>query len=344
MTRHGFFFSCLGAWSLSWLAAAVAVAGNAGESATGEVVVSPAATENLVAPYQDVSLGLDESALAHAAGLKFLTFAFIEAASSSNCTATWGGLGSVSSDGILTGYVSNIRAAGGDAIFSFGGASGFELADVCTSVSKLQAQYQKVITKYGAKRLDFDIEADDADSIDNTAAIDLRNRALAALQKANPGLLISYTLPVDVSGLESNALFVLQSAQKFGVTVHSVNIMTMDYGSPANPKTEGKNAVSSANNTLAQLAKLGLNAGLGIIALPGKEDTFTSSFPEEFTLADAQTLVTFAKAHRSQIDLLSFWELSRDQQCPGGGGGPDENTCSSITQKPNQFSQIFEQF
>jgi chitinase len=341
MIRHGFLSSCLGSWSLSWLAA-VAVAGNAG-GATVEAV-SPAATENLVAPYQDVSLSLDESALAHAAGLKFLTFAFIEAASSTNCTAAWGGLGPVSSDGTLTGYVSNIRTAGGDVIFSFGGASGFELADVCTSVSKLQAQYQKVIDKYGAKRLDFDIEVDDADSIDNKAAIDLRNRALAALQKANPGLLISYTLPVDVSGLESNALFVLQSAKKFGVTVHSVNIMTMDYGSPANPRTEGKNAVSSANNTLAQLAQLGLNAGLGIIVLPGKEDTFTSSYPEEFTLTDAQTVVTYANAHRSQIDLLSFWELSRDQECPGGGGGPDENTCSSITQQPNQFSHIFEQF
>jgi len=301
------------------------------------------ATEHRVSPYQDVSLGFDESVLAQDARLKSLTFAFVEAASSTDCTAAWGGLGPVQSDTTIGGYVTNIRAAGGDVTFSFGGAVGFELADVCQSVASLQAQYQQVIDKYHARRLDFDIEVDDGDSIDNTTAIDRRSQALAALQHANPGLLITFALPVAIDGLLSNGLFVLQSAQKFGVQVHGVNILAMDYGS-GDPTVEGKNAISSATHTLTQLQQIGLHTSVGIVVLPGKEDTFTADFPEVFTLPDAREVLEYADEHRGQINLLSFWELSRDQSCPGGGGDPDENTCSSITQRPHEFSHIFERF
>jgi len=294
-----------------------------------------------VAPYQDVSLGYDEASLVQAAGLKDLTFAFVEA-NGTSCQAAWGGLGPVASDTTLGPYVEAIRGNGGDVIFSFGGAVGYELADKCTSADSLQAQYQVVVTQYQATRLDFDIEYDTGDSIDDEASIDRRNQALAALQQANPGLIIRYTVPVAVNGLESNALYVLQSALKYGVSVVGVNIMTMDYGPPADPSTEGANAISSATATLGQLARIGMNAKLGIIVLIGKNDTWTSSFPEQFTQTDAQDVVTYALQNNAQIDLLSFWELSRDQPCPGGG--PDENGCSSLAQTPYQFSQILGQF
>jgi Glycosyl hydrolases family 18 len=300
-----------------------------------------AAGTGTVAPYQDVSLGYDEGALVQAAGLKDLTFAFVEA-NGLNCQAIWGGLGPVASDTTIGGYVDAIRANGGDVIFSFGGAVGYELANECTSAASLQAQYQAVVTKYRATRLDFDIEYDNADSIDNTTSIDRRNQALAALQQANPGLSIRYTLPVAVNGLEANAVYVLQSALKYGVTLAGVNIMTMDYGSPTDPSTEGANAISSANAALSELSRLGLDAKLGIIVLIGKNDTWTSTFPEQFTQTDAQQVAAYAIQNSSQIDLLSFWELSRDQPCPGGG--PDENTCSSLAQTPYQFSQIFQPF
>src|SRR5262249_50951818 len=156
------------------------------------------------------------------------------------------------------------------------------------------AQYQRVIRQYHAKRLDFDIEFDDGDSIDNKAAIEGRNQALAALQRENPGLLITYALPVAVDGLLPNALFVLQSGQKFGVRLHGVNIWTRDYGSPANPNAEGRNAISSANHTLSQRAQLGRQTRLGIVVLPGKADTFTPSFPERFTLQNAREVLGYA--------------------------------------------------
>ena len=95
---------------------------------------------------------------------------------------------------------------------------------------------------------------------------------------------------------------------------------------------------------MSQLAQIGLHTSVGIVVLLGKADTFTASFPEKFTLQDAREVLKYSNEHRAQINLLSFWELSRDQECPGGGGGPDENTCSSIAQQPDEFSHIFEKF
>jgi chitinase len=343
MIREGILRGCLVSSVFAGLVVASSAAHAADQTLDQSDLTRAVATEHRVSPYQDVSLGLDESALVQAAGLKSITFAFVEAASSSDCIAAWGGLGPISSDTTIGGYVSNIREAGGDVSFSFGGAVGFELAGVCQSVADLQAQYQHVIDKYHLRRLDFDIEVDDGDSIDNTVAIDRRSQALAALQRANPGLLITYALPVAIDGLLPNALFVLKSALRFGVHVHGVNILTMDYGS-GDPTIEGRNAISSTQHTLGQLAQIGLHTSVGIVVLPGKEDTFTPAFPEQFTLSQAREVLRYADEHRGQINLLSFWELSRDQACPGGGGGPDENTCSSISQRPYEFSHIFARF
>ena len=51
-----------------------------------------------------------------------------------------------------------LRALRGDALASFGGANGIELALACGSAESLAAQYQAVITKYKLQRIDFDIE------------------------------------------------------------------------------------------------------------------------------------------------------------------------------------------
>ena len=54
---------------------------------------------------------------------------------------------------------------------------GTEIADSCTACSELAAAYESVITTLGATRLDMDVEDR---SLDNTAGIDRRNRALRA--------------------------------------------------------------------------------------------------------------------------------------------------------------------
>ncbi len=58
-------------------------------------------------------------------------------------------------------------------------------------------------------------------------------------QAANPGLIVSFTLPVLPTGLTADGVRLLESCAKYGVRVDVVNIMTMDYGDSAAPG-EGK--------------------------------------------------------------------------------------------------------
>ena len=71
-------------------------------------------------------------------------------------------------------------------------------------MSSLQAQYQRVIDQLNLTRIDLDIEGA---PLDDTAANDRRNQALANLQAqyaaAGKTLTVDYTLPVDPTGLLS---------------------------------------------------------------------------------------------------------------------------------------------
>ena len=123
---------------------------------------------------------------------------------------------------------------GGDVIPSFGGYSadhgGTEIADSCTNVQSIAADYEQVITTLGVTRLDMDVESS---SLNNTAGITRRNQAIALTRQwaAANGipLQIQYTLPVEQYGLDPNGEAVLQNAVANGATVTSVNIMVFDY-------------------------------------------------------------------------------------------------------------------
>ena len=75
---------------------------------------------------------------------------------------------------------------------------------------------------YNLKIVDFDVEGS---AIVNTAANDLRARACLILKQNNPGLIISYTLPVTPQGLDWNGNNVLVSAKRQGLDIDVVNIM-----------------------------------------------------------------------------------------------------------------------
>ncbi len=180
------------------------------------------------APYVDVSL-FPPFPLARTAqdiGTKFYTLAFI--VDSGGCTAAWGGTTPLGDQNLLSD-LSNLRSLGGDVIVSFGGANGRELAQACGDVSSLQPQYQTVIDMYNLTHIDFDIEGT---AVGEPTSLDRRNKAIAGLQaaaqRAGKQLLVSYTLPVDPSGLDFHGLNVLQNAIQNGVNVNVVNIMTMD--------------------------------------------------------------------------------------------------------------------
>src|SRR5215216_2878038 len=299
------------------------------------------------APYVDMGLTADWQLLTiqQQSGVKVFTLGFV--VGNGGCTPTWGGVGAtVANDTLPNGttilsLVQGVRAAGGDVIISFGGASGTELALGCSTVSSLQAAYQSVLNKYSVNsstpvRLDFDIEG--GATTDQTS-ITRRNKALVGLKNANPGLVISYTLPVLPTGLVASGVNILNSVKAAGLSLNVVNIMAMDYGSANdNGGQMGLSAQQAASNTHNQVVAAGLTASIGVTPMIGINDVNT----EIFQLSDAQSLLNFANAN-SYITRLSMWSVARDN---GGcaGQGFASPTCSGISQSNWAFSNIFKPF
>src|SRR6202012_5018590 len=173
------------------------------------------------APYVDTSLYPPFSLVstAQATGVKQFNLAFVVAGASTSgntgasCTPEWGGVPAVGSDPVAS-QIAALRAIGGDVRISFGGEAGSELAETCTSASQLQAAYQQVISAYDVNKIDFDIEGA---AVDNTAPNARRDQALAALEAQDPGLQVSFTLPVLPSGLTADGDAVLTGAVQAGV-------------------------------------------------------------------------------------------------------------------------------
>ena len=237
--------------------------------------------------------------------------------------------------------VQGIRAAGGDVIISFGGASGTELALGCTSASSLQAAYQAVINKYSVNsstpvRIDLDIEGG---AITDQASVNRRNQALVGLKNANPNLVISYTLPVLPTGLVASGVNMLNSIKAANLNVNVINIMAMDYGSANdNGGQMGLSAVQAASNTRNQVLAAGLTATIGVTPMIGINDVNT----EIFQLSDATMLLNFANQN-SYITRLSMWSVSRDNgSCPNQGFASP--VCSGISQSNWAFANIFKPF
>ncbi len=267
------------------------------------------------APYVDMTAWPTQSLTQDTqnGGIMFYSLAFITNSSSSSCTAAWGSAVPLSQLSVylpnLDSDIQYVRSHGGDVLVSFGGAAGTELAQSCTSVSALQAQYQSIIDHYHVSHLDFDIEGP---AVEDSTSIDRRNKALAALESANPGLVISYTLPVMPTGLVGSGISLLQNAIQNHVNVSVVNIMTMDYGSSYTGDM-GQYAIQAANSLYNQLQSLypsksssQLWAMIGMTPMTGNNDVSG----EVFTLQNAQTVLSYAQQHN--ITELSMWSVNRD--------------------------------
>src|SRR5690348_2733667 len=199
------------------LAVAAALIGPAlGASTASAYTALPA---HVYAPYYETYLAPNTpgiTATAQASGAKYFTLAFLQASGPGSCTLDWNGPAAQP----LNYYAADIaalRAMGGDVIPSFGGYSadhgGTEIADSCTNVQSIAADYEQVITTLGVTRLDIDVESS---SLNNTAGINRRNQAIALTEQwaAANGipLQIQYTLPVEQYVPDPNGEAVLQSA------------------------------------------------------------------------------------------------------------------------------------
>ncbi|GAA0604474.1 chitinase [Kutzneria viridogrisea] len=283
-----------------------------------------------VAPYVDMGAWPTPSlsAMAKAGGLKGFTLGFV---TSAGCKASWFNAYDPRA-GWQADEIAKIRSAGGDVKVAFGGASGIELAQACTEVNALAAEYSAVVKAYGLKYIDLDIEGA---AVADPTSIQRRSQALSQVQKANPGLKVSLTLPVLPNGLTTDGLNVVKAAKSAGVDLDMVNIMAMDYYQ--GPGDQGAKAISAAKATQAQLKSLyGLSDAaawqkVGLTPMIGVND----SGNEIFTQANAGAVVAFAKS--VHLGMLSFWEQGRDANACNG----PLYKCTNIAQQPYEFSKIF---
>ena len=284
-------------------------------------------------------------------GSPYETIAFIQAPSAGSCSLTWNGDSTEPIPGTsFAADIATLQRHGGNVIASFGGygadSGGTEIADSCTDVGAIAADYEAVITTYHVTRLDMDVEAS---SLTNTTGISRRNEAIKLVEEwaahRRLPLQVQYTIPVLPSGLTASGIAVLQNAVATGTRIDVVNIMTFDYylASEPAPLDMGAEALSAAQAAHTQLAALypaassaRLWAMEGITLMPGIDDYPGKT--EITSLADARQVLGFAREHG--LALLSIWAIQRDNGgCPGTIGA---STCSGIAQNSWDFSHLLE--
>jgi len=308
-----------------------------------------AGTDTWFSPYVDVTLtpaypfGDTRFNPANSAVLGFIVASHADA-----CAASWGGYftPAQAAESIdLDRRLATLRARGGDAIVSFGGAINTELAVGCTSPTRLAAAYTDIAHRYGATVLDFDIEGTD---LADHAAAARRATAVAAAQKASTTpLKVWLTLPAATSGLTADGIAQVDAFLAAGVQVAGVNVMTMNFGTLTTTDvmaTVIEHAIDATfEQVKASFAKAGTSLSgralwshLGATVMIGRNDVRT----EVFGLADATQLMAFAKS--SGLGRLSLWSLNRDIACGSEvDSGIAQNSCSGVQQDPMAFSAIF---
>ncbi|MGK5679704.1 cellulose binding domain-containing protein [Actinoplanes sp. URMC 104] len=295
---------------------------------------APAAGAVRVAPYVDMGLLSNGSTtlaqLGRSGNVTSFSLAFV---TSAGCKASWFNAFDPRARQFAD-QIAEVRAAGGDVKVSFGGATGVELAQACTSVAALQAEYQAVVSAYGLKYIDLDIEGA---AVADPTTIARRSTALAALQKANPGLKISLTLPVLPEGLTADGLGVVRSAKNAGVDLDLVNIMAMDYGRAG--QDYGDLAIQAVRSTKDQIKSIYGTSDAAAFRMVGVTPMIgVNDDNGVFGTADARDLVAFANANH--LGFVSYWETNRDRNACTGA----LFQCTNVPQAPFEFSKIFAGF
>ncbi|WP_330306598.1 MULTISPECIES: chitinase [unclassified Streptomyces] len=256
----------------------------------------------------------------------------------SDCAAKWNGTYAIGNAAVKS-RISALKESGASVRVSFGGASGKELASTCDNVTKLAAAYGAALDAAGSTQADFDIEGD---QLTDSASVKMRSAAIAVLQKERPDLKVSFTLPVMPSGLDSDSLALLESANDFSVKVSTVNIMTMNYGTSYSGDM-GDYAITSAKAAHDQLEDVfGLSSagawqGLALTSMIGDNDVSG----ETFTLSDAAQVRAFAE--EKEVAWVSMWSTFRDQQCEDDDSASDDaaTDCSGVEQDSGAFAEAF---
>jgi chitinase len=290
----------------------------------------------LAAPYEYLGWGNPQppAGVLAATGVKDVTLAFI--LSHGKCSPEWDG-----SRPLLGGAdehaIEAVRAAGGDVDVSFGGWSGKKLGSACKTPEALAAAYQQVIDAYSLHAIDIDIEHGEFTNKKTRVRV---VAALAAVQRANPGLEISITFGTGEAGPERDGQSLIADAAAIGFQPSVWTLMPFDFGAPVTDM--GQISIRAAEGLERELAtRYGLSAALayehvGISSMNG----MTDERDETVSAANFQAMLGFAQQHH--LGRLTFWAINRDRPCPAKSA--EEEECSGIEQQPYEFTDLLAQY
>jgi chitinase len=271
----------------------------------------------------------------NATGQKAFQLAFILAPNGGGCSPTWDGTRAVAGDTDAASMISRIRSNGGDVSVSIGGYGGTKLGQTCGTPEATAAAYQQVVTKYGLKAMDFDLEEPE---YENTAAVHNEVGAARILQQNNPGLYVSITTAGTAAGTGWFGTQMLLEAKSQGFTPANFSIMPFD---------GGFNGGGSQTAALEQFHTLLMNtfgwdsatayAHEGISQMNGRSDA-----GEYFRQADFQTTLDYATSHH--LARYTYWSVNRDRQCADPNQSTTSGTCSSVPQTAWEFTKYTARF
>ena len=279
-----------------------------------------------VAPYYYNGWGSppDPTTVMNATGVRWFTMAFV--LSNGACNPQWDGFRPLTG-GVDQATVNTVRAAGGDIVPSFGGASGNKLETSCTSATALAGAYQRVISAYGLRAIDIDIETD---AYSNATVQQRTVDALKIVRSSNPGITIYVTFPADQSGPDAS---MINRAAAGGLTVDGWTIMPFDFG--GNGQDMGALSTQSAEGLKNRLvAAYGYSADQayrhsGISSMNGITDV-----GENVSVANFRTMLAYAQAHL--LARLTFWSVNRDRPCAGGVA----DSCGGVAQAAWDYTRV----
>ena len=282
------------------------------------------------APYLYMGWGNPPSpaSVMSATGVKWFTMAFINA--SGGCNPAWDSARPLQGSADATA-ISQIKAAGGQVVPSFGGWSGNKLGPNCGSASALAGAYQQVINAYGLKAIDIDIE--NTDEFESEAVQDRILGALKIIKANNSGIQTILTFGTSTTGPNFWGGRLIDQSKALGANVDIFTIMPFDFGGGANMFNS---TVSAANGLRDKLkSTFGWSDAtaynhLGISGMNGLSDQ------QELTSVATWTQIR-DWAKNNNIGRLAFWSVNRDRGCPGGGVVSD---CSGIAQNNWDFTRI----
>src|SRR5882757_1075985 len=291
------------------------------------------------------------AAISQQSGADYLTLAFLQTEKTGSCTVYWNGDTTTPvAQSTYGAGIAALRAAGGDVVPSFGGADAdthnTEIADSCTDVHAIAAEYERVITTYNVTRLDFDVEEDSINLPANLPGIDRRNKAIHLVarwaKRVHRTVQFVYTIPTNVGGLDTGGVHLLRNAVANDARIDIVNVMTFDYyddqsnacaagnGPPHEMAADTITAAGHLHDTLRQVYPHSSGSQLwrmiGITEDVGRDDFGPC---ETFTTADATAITEWAIAKR--LAEVSFWSIQRDT-----------TRRSHVPQADWQFSNTFE--